>query len=504
MQMGVSSDFMALGIGSIPPLFYFSLILDVGITSYNMYLYYMKTRRPRLQRKRKTIRLYSYYAGSQGGIKPSIQTISGKREESKEGWKIAHIWGGPYERGYAHGYLFRLELEEVFRVFPFMIQMDLNTTFQEYVGVSNQWIYPIVKRDFPEYYEEIRGIAAGYSANRQNAGGAEKITVKQLIAWNAYMSLTSLYKEGGERCSAFIATGDSTKSGKIVMGHNTHSDLVSAALFNIILKITPKKGNTFRMQTAAGLISSITDWFVCENGLIGCESTIHGIRYRPEFGPKGYPSFCRIRKAMQYAKGLDDFTKIMLYRNAGDYACSWLLGDIRTGEIMRFEMGLKYSDVERTKNGIFYGMNNAVDYQIRTLETEDTGTTDTATSSGSRSYRLHHLLTAERLDEEAAKRILADHYDESLNATRMGYRTICRHSELDGSTRGNTKPFFPFGTHDGKVVTSEMAQRGEFVGIWGSACGRLFDTKAFLRDHPEYKEYEPFLASFPKRGWVSL
>ena len=44
---------------------------------------------------------------------------------------------------------------------------------------------------------------------------------------------------------------------------------------------------------------------------------------------------------MQYADSIDEWAEIMVKNNSGAYANSWLLGDIRTGEIARLELGLK-------------------------------------------------------------------------------------------------------------------------------------------------------------------
>ena len=63
------------------------------------------------------------------------------------------------------------------------------------------------------------------------------------------------------------------------------------------------------MQTSAGLISSSSDWFLVENGIIGCETTISDINYKPIFGS---PYFCRIRDTMQYANSLDECKDILL------------------------------------------------------------------------------------------------------------------------------------------------------------------------------------------------
>jgi hypothetical protein len=451
----------------------------------------MKTYRKQLQKNKTRKQMYNMH-----------RIICGKIEGKRGGWIMIRIWGEAYDRGYAHGRLLHKELANVVRIFPFVVKKDLNTSFVNYLETSNQYILPIIKDRYKEYYEELRGIVDGYNSIHKSS-----ITINWLIAWNAYMSLYSLYKEGGsERCSAFIACGDSTDNGDIVMAHNTHSDFVSGAVFNIIMMIVPPegKGGAFRMQTAPGLISSITDWFVCANGLIGCETTISDINYRPEFGS---PLFCRIRDVMQYANSLDDMVSILLKDNAGDYACSWLFGDIGTNEIMRFEIGLRQHSVERTNNGILYGMNSAVDYALRNLETNDNDADSLANSNGSRSYRLHYLLTNKykgKINVENAKKIMADHYDEYTNINIMGSRSICKHMELDPHKGWDRQSFYPFGCVDGKVLNTKMAKNMHFVGRWGSCCGRIFKGSDFVKLHPKYAEYKEYLPDFSKEAWVNL
>ena len=122
---------------------------------------------------------------------------------------------------------------------------------------------------------------------------------------------------------------------------------------NYILDVEPEKGNRILMQTCAGWIWSGTDFFITSAGIIGTETTIGGfLPYE-----NNYTIACRIRKAMQYGDTMDDYVKILLDGNSGDYANSWLFGDINTNEILRLELGLKYHNVERTKDGYFVGFN---------------------------------------------------------------------------------------------------------------------------------------------------
>lgn len=416
----------------------------------------------------------------------------------KEGWKVIHIYGKPYERGFAHGYLLFDELRNTIKLFEFMIKEYIKVSLRKYLRVSNRLIKPVLKNNFPEFYEEIQGISAG--AKRKGL----HISVDLLIGWNSYMSLYSYFKEGAPlKCSAFIATGSATKNGDIIMAHNTHTNLPEGFKHNIILYITPSTGHPFVMQTSPGQIASVTDWFLCSTGIIGCETTIANINYKPKFG---YPFYCRIRQAMQYGESLDDYDKIMSEKNSGDYACSWQFGNIKTNEIMLLELGLNIKSVKRTKNGVFYGMNSAMDDELRTKETTDIDHTNITTSLGARNKRLDELLNHKykgKIDMSNAKKVLADHYDVYLRRDEMTSRCICKHVECD-PTRTTRAPNYPFGCTDGKVVNSEMAKNLSFWGRFGSACGRVFNVKKYTKDNPEHLHFKPHLKDIPKNDWIII
>jgi hypothetical protein len=312
--------------------------------------------------------------------------------------------------------------------------------------------------------------------------------------------LYSYFKDGSEiKCSAFIATGNSTKNGDIIMGHNTHTTFMDGRLQNIIMYVTPTNGHHFVMQTSPGFIASVTDWFLSSTGIIGCETTIANINYKPKFG---YPFYCRIRQAMQYGNTLEDYDKIMSDHNAGDYACSWLFGNIKTNEIMLFELTLKHKSVQKTKNGVFYGMNSAIDETIREKETTDEEHYDITTSLGARNQRLDELLNKKykgKIDIDNGKLILADHYDVFLKREAMNRRSICKHVELD--PEHCFKAHYPFGCTDAKIVNSTLAESLSFWGRFGSACGRIFNVKKFIKKNPYYKSYEPHLDDISNYKW---
>ena len=422
------------------------------------------------------------------------RNIQGEIIEVKEGWKKIRVYGRPYERGYAHGFLLSKELTEIKRSLPFLIVEFMKKDLSEYMKYCKDTISPIIKNSYPEFFQELRGISAG--ARQANVN----ISVAYLIAWNSYVSL---YPRNltPNRCSAFIATGESTESGEIVMAHNTHTDFISGLFLNIIMKIEPEKGHAFTMQTSPGYIASSSDWFLCSNGIIGCETTIGKVNFDPDF-KKGHPYFCRIRNVMQYANTLDECSEMMLDKNAGDYACSWLFGNINTNEIMILELGLDIHNIQKTQNGVFYGMNSAMDFKLRSLETNDSSHTDDTTSVGARNNRLNHLLNEEyygKINTKNAKLIISDHYDALLATNTMTSRTICKHSELDHFT-----DYKPVGCTDGKVVDSKMAKKMEFYGRFGSSCGRTFSAKTHIREHPQYKKWAPYLNDIPKHKWTRL
>jgi hypothetical protein len=453
--------------------------------------------------------------------------INGRRYKKKNGWIRMQIWGNAFERGYAHGHLLAAELAHIREVIlPFLVKTFLHISYEDYEKVCHDQLYENIRTEYPEFFEEMSGIAAGCN-----------LSFDFILAWNSHLSMSNFFKnktnhkkkhhggtndEENNRCSAFIAVGDATETGEIVMAHNTHSDFVSATTFNIILEIDPEetdpktkqKPKKIKMQTAPGFIASGSDFFLCGSGIIGCETTIGGIKYKPDFSGKRTPYFCRVRQAMQYADSLDEFVTYMKKGNAGDYACSWLLGhtkpEIKRGqEIMLFELGLNTENIERKTNGLFYGMNAAISPEIREKETTDKLFWDRLSPCGARNIRFHFLLYEKyygKICVANARSILADHYDVSTNEETKGNGlTICRHANLEpriaASPRG---AYYPWGCTDGKVVSSSMAKRGTFLGRWGPTCGHAFSASAFIEKHPKFKKWEPVLPNMPTEPWITL
>ena len=431
---------------------------------------------------------------------------------NKNGWKYIHIYGKPKERGYAYGYLCAKEFKEIQKILKFLMMEAYGENWDFFIKRVSNDFKDMTKKDFPELYEEMMGISEGL-----NAAGT-KTNIDEIIAWNFYCSIpywhssvseSHISKEGGapDRCSAFMAVGDWTEDGKIVCAHNSFTDFIDGQLSNVVLDIKPEKGHRMIMQTSPCWIWSGTDFFITSKGIIGTETTIGGfIPYE-----KKYPIGYRIRKAMQYGNNMDEYCEILLHENSGDYANSWLFGDTNTNEILRIELGLKYHNIERTKNGFFIGFNAPYDERIRNLEVTNSGFYDIRRHQGARLVRLGDLMDEHKgkINIDIAKKIIGDHYDVYLEKDNNPCsRTVCSHYELDArqymSQESRPKPYQPRGAVDGIVCDTSLAKKMSFIGKFGSSCDIGFNKDEFCKKHRQFEKFCPYLKDRPTQPWTEF
>ena len=427
--------------------------------------------------------------------------------KEKAGWTYLHVEGGPRERGFQHGYLLAARIAECERVTAAVWHHQSGMEWSWLTAKTRKFINPAID---PENRKELDGIAEGMNA----AGFAQ--TSDELITYNASLELSDYWwpkamkklgddpdgpKPKMQSCSSFIATGRMTADGGIVLGHNTMFDFAEA-IADVVIDILPAKGHRILMQTQPGWIHSGTDFFVTDAGIVGSETTIGGFS---GFSESGIPEFSRMRRATQDADGIDGWCAVMRKGNNGGYANAWLIGDVKTGEIARLELGLKYVGFERTKDGYFVGSNIAEDLRILRLET-DADDADIRRSSVARRVRWKQLMreNAGKIDVERAKGMEADCYDTCFGRLNPSGRTLAGHFEMDTPMYGNDIPFSPSGTFDAKVVDTAMARRMAFAARWGSADGTAFDAEAFLKAHPQFDWQEGVLKSRPAEPWVEF
>ena len=427
--------------------------------------------------------------------------LAGGGRHGKAGWIYLHVEGAARARGFQQGYLLAPEIERGLKA------CRLNWTYD--TGMSWGWLVARAGAAFaprldPENRAELEGIAEGLAA----AGIATSLP--ELTAYNGWSEFTQYWwpLELGrikgypvripprESCSAFIATGSWTADHGIVMGHNNLTGY-QEPLCNVVMDVVPDRGHRILMQSLAGWVHSGSDFFVTDAGLVGTETTLGSF---DAYDPDGVPEFARMRRATQDAGSIDEWCALMKAGNTGGYANAWLLGDVRTGEIARLELGLRHVGFERTRDGWFSGSNVPENLQILRLETT-AKETDITRSGVARRLRWRQLLTRNRgrIDLEAAKAFESDHVDMAAGRERAGSRSLCTHLDLD---EGSDPPFSPEGCTDAKVLDSAMARSMAFSARWGAPCGAPFDAPAFLEAHPQFDWIRDILPSRPSQPWA--
>jgi hypothetical protein len=420
----------------------------------------------------------------------------------KEGWIVVHVEGEARARGFQHGALLAPEIADALHIERRVWEYKSGMTWEWLVAETAPFL---LRHMDSENLAEIDGLVEGLSSAHVTT------TREEMTTYNAYIELAGYWwplkkkslgldspERSRESCSSFIATGSMTADGGIVLGHNTMTGYVDGFV-NVIIDIAPSSGHRILMQTCPGWIHSGSDFFITDAGLVGSETTIGGFSGYDEHG---VPEFCRMRRATQDADSIGQWCDIITRGNNGGYANTWLLGNTRTGEIARLELGLKHVDLTRTHEGYYIGSNIPENLKILRFET-DIKETDIRRSGVARRVRWGQLMEQYRgrITAALAKQFEADHYDTYLHRTTLDGRGLCDHSERDSLV---DPPFDPGGSIDAKVVDSKMARAMTFSARWGAPCGTPFDAQEFLRNHPQFSWMAGLLKSRASYAWVDF
>jgi outer membrane protein assembly factor BamB len=361
----------------------------------------------------------------------SIQetTISYGKRYNIQGWVYVQIQGAPYERGYQYGYLLAEEIIDMMTRWSNMIHnhpslKPLNNILeqQQYDAISERW-WEFCKQtatrmywdEYPqEYKDEIQGIAAGITERGFTFHG-KPVTYQDILASNSMYEMlskltdqkirkgihplftlydlikpdipkdatvsaeefvTSFYPDPfapvHHHCSSFIATGNATTDGEIIIANSMWSSEDGAGMWwwsyyiairwNILLDVIPTQGYRFQMSCAPGYIWSDHDFYQNNAGIMFIETTLPQGIWKED----GLPLAIRARRAVQYADSIENVINFLRTDNDGVMNAVWLIGDTKTGEIARYELGL-YHDaiVQRTTNGFAWSSNNPLDFWVR-------------------------------------------------------------------------------------------------------------------------------------------
>ena len=439
------------------------------------------------------------------GDDPRLKNAS---RENKNGWISVHLEGTPAEIGYQHGYLLAPEIDDCIRMFAFYFEKGSTQKDWKFFRAATERIFwPKIDK---EYQAELEGIAEGLAARGYKY---DKIDITVL---NANIELASYYvpwlankirkdslnNQAPGKCSAFIATGSFTKDGKIVIAHNNWSDYIIGERWNVVADIVPAKGYRILMDCMPGFIHSGDDFAINSAGILYTETTITQFK---GFDENGVPEFVRARKAAQYANSIDDYIKIMTTDNNGAYANDWLVGDIKTNEIARLELGLKNHRVWRTFDGWYEGSNFPCDPKL-TAEETTFDPNDMLNTANSRKCRWAQLAIAHKgkIDLELAKTMEADHYDPIKGRIELNGGVLCGHVDRDprGAPEWSSPPYFPTGAVQGKVTTAALAKEMKIWARMGHPCGTDFLAAPFFEKHPEYKWQDKFLKDMMGNPWT--
>ena len=122
----------------------------------------------------------------------------------------------------------------------------------------------------------------------------------------------------------------------------------------------------------------------------------------------------------------------MVDKNNGGYANAWILGDNKTGEIARLELGLKNHFLERTTNGYFTGANFPVNEKILKEETSfDPTSVDQSANMRRQRWDILMVQYKGKINIDNAKSFMSDHFDTRRNTEKAGRFSLCGHIDED-------------------------------------------------------------------------
>ena len=432
----------------------------------------------------------------------------------KAGWIYVHLEGSPKDIGYQHGYLLSTEIDDLIKTLQYYLPHNTGKDWTFYREAVKTMFWNKIDK---EYQQEITGITEGLKAKGFDYDVYDLVVLngnielaQYYVPWlagkatagNTHPNPSATDNKAPGNCSGFIATGSYTADGQIAIGHNNWTDYILGERWNVIADIVPTKGHRLFMDMMPGLIHSGDDFVVTSGGILITETTITQFK---GFDVNGIPEFVRARKAAQYANSIDDFVKLMTTGNNGGYANDWLVGDTKTNEIARLELGLKNFKVWRTKDGIYTGSNFPSDPKLIAEETTFS-TTDSTNSPNSRRRRWEKLTNdyKGKIDAETGKTIEGDSYNELTKAKEASRCVLAGRVDTDpkGCPEWGWPAFYPGGTVQGKVTTAALAKDLKFWAHMGNPNGDDFLAAPFFQLHPEFNWQAKYLHDMKSNPWT--
>lgn len=468
------------------------------------------------------------------------------------GWIYVHIEGAPYDRGFQYGYLVAHEIaDQIMRWSndihnsPALSAITLDHNSSLYEKISNTW-WNFVRRQthrifwdrFPEeYQQEIKGIADGVNKRGATIHGRE-LDYKDILASNemyefmqrfthpvkGFHPLKSLFgllrdlvptglgteKEfiagflGAERahhCNGFIATGDATTNGQIVVSHGIRCggwwySYYVAQRWNVVTDVVPSEGYRFQMSSAPGYIWSDHNYYQNEKGLVVLDTTCA----QGPWTNRGYPMSIRMRMTAQYTSSVDEALEKLREKNDGVWPAAYLVGDTKTGEIARMDLGWQKYEVWRTSNGFYWSANNAMSTAVR-------GEALGLGLKGELLGIIERLLGIRMYYEYYTRRYIPAPRD--LKLEEMGEKY---YGDIDVEVLKNkimmAYPICDEASTDVKVADSSLIENNSLWAFWGNIRGMVWNTSALKPNLAGARDVPPagytLLGGLPENHGVEL
>ncbi|MGQ9618586.1 MAG: hypothetical protein ACUVUG_06460, partial [Candidatus Aminicenantia bacterium] len=290
----------------------------------------------------------------------------------ENGWIFIHIEGEPYKRGYQHGYLLSKEIVSYIEKLAVRANKETPSSGWDQMRLLADSL--MLRKFDEEYLLEMKGISDGAS----KAGAkifSRAIDLLDIVTVNSAVDLgqlvSALYRtpssiskinffnaedelqipEFQHKCSSLLATKPASVDGRIVFGQLFMWNGYTGIHWNVICDLVPSRGFRFVYETFPGGIHSGADFYINSAGIMIGETTV----MQTPFNIDGTPQSNRIRKAIQYSKSIDDVVSILTEKNNGLYTNDWLIGDTKTDEIAILLLGTKNYKLWRSSKGDFPG-----------------------------------------------------------------------------------------------------------------------------------------------------
>lgn len=208
--------------------------------------------------------------------------------ETKNGQRVLHLKGPPYERGYQHGVLLKEQIQRNIATFidnPKLLEMPksmLSDRAKEFFKNV-----PVIMQHVPShFYEEMQGLADG-----------SEVPLPKIVALNLFPEMF--------HCSGITVSGEASKNGELyharVLDYSVGKNLQMTAVLQIV---EPEKGIPFLNVSYAGFIGTVTGMNL-EKIAIG---EIGGLGYGSW---KGIPMAFLLREILQNAASIEDVKSIL-------------------------------------------------------------------------------------------------------------------------------------------------------------------------------------------------